>query len=45
MTYVVTVPEDVAGISRIHLAIKAAIFLVMEACDQAPLILPKILDQ
>jgi len=45
MTYVVTVPEDVAGISRTHLTIKAAIFLFVEAFDQAPLILPKMQDQ
>jgi len=45
MTYVVTDPEDVAGISRTHLAIKADIFLFMEACDQAPFILPKMQDQ
>jgi len=45
MTSVVTVPEDVAGISRTCLPIKAAIFLSMDACDHGPLILPKMQDQ
>ena len=42
MTYVVTVPEDVAGISRTLLPIKAAIALSMGACDQALLILQQM---
>jgi len=45
MTYVVTVPEDVAGISHTYRPIKAAISLFMDAHDQAPLILPKLQDQ
>ena len=45
MKYVVTVPEDVAGISRTYLPIKAAISFCMDAFDQAPLILPKMQDQ
>jgi len=45
MTYVVTVQEDVAGISRTYLPIMAAITLFMDACDQAPLILPQMQDQ
>ena len=45
MRYVDTVLEDVAGISHTYLAIKAAISLFMEACDQAPLILPKMQNQ
>jgi len=44
MKYVVTVPENVAGISHTKLPMKAAIFLYMDACKQAPLILPKIQD-
>jgi len=45
MKYVVTVPEDVAGISRTYLPIPAAISCIIDACDQAPLILPKMQDQ
>jgi hypothetical protein len=42
--WVVTVPEDVAGIFRIDRLIKAAIFLSMETFDQAPLILAMMQD-
>jgi len=45
MKYVVTVLEDVAGISSTYLPIKAAISLLMDACDQVPLMLPKMQDQ
>jgi len=45
MAWVVTVPEDVAVISRIILPVQAAIFLFMGACDHAPLILPKMQAQ
>jgi len=45
MKWVVTVPEDVARISRTYLPIKAAMSFFMDACDQAPLILPKMQDQ
>jgi len=45
MTHVVAISEDVAGISRTHLGIKAAILLFMEAFDQAPLVLLKMQDQ
>jgi len=46
MKYVVTVPEDVARISRTYLPTQAAIsFYYMDAFDQAPLILPKMQDQ
>jgi hypothetical protein len=36
------VPEDVTGILRPYLPTEAAIFLFMNAGDQAPLILPKM---
>jgi len=42
---VVTIPEGVVAISRTCLPIKAAISFIMNACDQAPLILPKMQDQ
>jgi len=45
MKYVLTVTEDVARISRTYLPIKAAIFLLMDASDEAPLIIPKTQDQ
>jgi hypothetical protein len=45
MKYIVTVPEDVARISRTYLPIQAAIFFFLDVCNQAPLILPKIQDQ
>jgi len=45
MKEVVTVPEDVAGISRMYLPVMAAIPLPMDACDQVPPILPKIQNQ
>ena len=45
MKQVVTVLEDVAGISRTYLLIKPAISLFMDACDQAPLLLRKMQDQ
>jgi hypothetical protein len=44
MECVVTIQEDVVGIIRIHLPIKAAISLWVDPCDQAPLILPKMYD-
>jgi len=44
MKYVVNVPEDVAGIPCTYLPIKAAIYLFMNAGDQAPLILLKMQD-
>ena len=44
MKWVVTVPEVMAGIFRTYPPIKAAIFLFMDACDQAPLILLKMQD-
>ena len=45
MKYVVTVPEDVSGISRTYLPIRASIRLFIDACDQAPLIIPTMEDQ
>ena len=45
MKEVVTVPEDVARISHTYLPIKASISIFMDACDQGPLILPKMQDQ
>ena len=33
------------GISHTYLPIKAAISLLMDACDRAPLMLPKMEDQ
>jgi len=45
MKSVVTVPEDVAWISHTYLHIKAAISFFMDACNQAPLIVPKMQDQ
>jgi hypothetical protein len=42
MKYVVTVQGDVAGISHTYLPRTAAIFLLLVACDQVPLILPKM---
>ena len=44
MKLAVTVPEDMVGIFHTYLLIKAAISLFMDACDQAPLILPKMED-
>ena len=45
MIYVVTVPEDVAGISRTYVPITAAISLFMDACDEMPLIFQQMQDQ
>jgi len=45
MKYVETIPEAVTGISRAYLHIIAAMSLAMNACDQAPIILPKMQDQ
>jgi hypothetical protein len=45
MKKVVTVPEDVARIYCTYLLIKAALSFFIDACDQAPLILPKMQDQ
>jgi hypothetical protein len=45
MKYIVTVPEDGARISHTYLPLMAAIFLFMNVCDQAPLILPKMEDE
>jgi len=45
MKYVVTVPEDVAGISRTYLPIRASIRLFIDACDPAPLIILTMEDQ
>jgi len=45
MKQVVTVLEDVARIYGTYLPTKAAISYVMDAWDQAPLILPKMHDQ
>jgi len=45
MKWVVTVPEDVAGISSTYLLIKAAISFVIDTCDQVPLMLWKMQDQ
>jgi len=42
MKYVDTVLEDVAGISRAYLPMKAAISLFMDACDYVPLMLLKM---
>ena len=42
---VVTVLENVVGISHTYLPIQIAISFFMDACDQAPLILPKMQDQ
>jgi len=36
MDEVVTVPEDVAGISHTYVSIQAAKFLFMDACGQVP---------
>jgi hypothetical protein len=44
MKCAVTVIEDVAGIFCTYLPIMAAIFLYMDACDEVPLILPKMED-
>jgi len=44
MKRVVTVPEDMVGLFRTYFPIKAAIMWFMDACDEAPLILPKIQD-
>jgi len=41
MKYVVTVWEDMTGISLTYLPIKAGISFFMDACDQMPLILQK----
>ena len=45
MKWVFTVPEDVVRISCTYLPIKAAISMIVDACDQAPLRLPKMQDQ
>jgi hypothetical protein len=45
MKQVVTVPEDVARISRTYLPINDAIFFFMDDFVQAPLILLKVQDQ
>jgi len=45
MKYVVTVPEDVARISRTYLPIKATISFFMDAYDEEPPKLPKMPDQ
>ena len=45
MKSVVTVPEDVVGISHTYLPIKAAISVFMDACDQSPLIIRKMPQQ
>jgi len=42
MKEVATVPEDVAGIIRTYLPIKAATSLFMNASDQAPVVLPQM---
>jgi len=42
MKWVVTVLEDVAGISGTYLPIKTAISLFMVACDQVPVMLPNM---
>ena len=44
MKWVVTVPDDVAEIFCTFLPITAAISLFMDACDQVPLIIPKMQD-
>ena len=44
MKSVVSVPEDVVGIFCAYLTIRAAISLVMDACDREPLILRKMQD-
>ena len=45
MISVVTVPEDVARISRTYMPVKAVISFVMNICDHPPHILPKMQDQ
>jgi hypothetical protein len=45
MKYVITVPEDVVGTSHTYLPIKAAISIFMDACDEVPLIFPKMQEQ
>jgi hypothetical protein len=45
MNYVVTVLEDVVGISRTYLSINVAIWLYMDSYDQAPLKSTKMQDQ
>jgi len=45
MKYVVTVPEDVAGISCTYLRIMAAMLLLSVAIDQVQPILPKVQDE
>jgi hypothetical protein len=42
--WVITGVEDVAGIFRIYLPIKAAIYLIMDTFDQAPLIFQMMQD-
>jgi hypothetical protein len=45
MKYVITVPEDVVGTSHTYLLIKAAISMFIDACDEVPLIFPKMQEQ
>ena len=44
MNWVVTIPEDVAGIFCTYLPIMVAISLFMDVCDQKPLFLQKMQD-
>jgi hypothetical protein len=44
MKCVLTVPEDMVGILHPYLPTNAGISLVIDACDQKPLIIPKVQD-